>query len=778
MKQVILVLSLVIGILKVNCQSSNEIYPSTIKSFESSTDRISFKCNIGLMVITFHATNIVHVNYFPSSETTTSSNSSLLPTTTIVNPKITESKTFVMIRSNDIEVRINKTNCEIDYLDSKGKIFLAGKNFSLHTIPGKIDYNVNVSFAAPIDENYFGLGQIQGENSNHRGLRINLGRDTLSKNDIKDGFPFMVTNKNYGFVLENYSNIIVSPGIENKTEWLAEAGNEISYFVIYSSTLNGIYAGYNILTGAAPIPSKSSFGYTQGRQQFKNQNEVLKIARKYRENKYPCDNILIDRQPWKVNGDMEWEPKSWPNPTIMNRDLADNNFNSFISCPINFVKESKNFGIADKNRYFILKDYDDVLYHNSKNKSGSLIDFTNANAAKWYWNLVSENYFKRGFSGCWMNESNVAEIQINHSWLIAREIFEDHQKPATTRCLFFSDNVSLGFQRYGTIFSKSDDNPNWDDYKKQILMGINLCASGFPFWSTNVGGYKAIKENKQRDMSIKKILLNCDTCMVSTKKMKDYVELYVRWFQFGVFCPLFLSHGIREQNEIWSYGGNAEKILAKYLKTRYRLLPYIYSLAYQSHKNGSPMMRGLFMDFSFDPKIAEITDEYMFGPSFLIAPVMEQGMESREVYLPADNDWYDYWTYKKIKGGENQHMNAPIEKIPILIKAGSIIPFGPEIEYSTEKSTEPLEIRIFPGTDAVFELYEDENNNSNYENGKYSIIPFAWNNKKQILTIGERKGEFEGMILKRSFTILFGADYTKAPETIIYSGKAVTIKIK
>jgi alpha-glucosidase (family GH31 glycosyl hydrolase) len=755
-------------------QTSGELHPTAVKSLENITDGVSLKCDKGTIVISFFSTSIIHFTYYPNNSTTAHNNTFIKPSRTIVNPKVTDNKNVIKIKSVEAEVRINKTNCVIEYADSKGNIFLTGNSLTATPIPEKNNtYHVNLVFAAPKDENYYGLGQLPGEWLNHRGFTVNVTKKDPVEERLINGIPFMVCNKRYGICLPDLTRTTVSPGVENKTEWDAESNDEISYFVILGNTMEGIYSGYLSLTGAAPLPPRSLFGYIYGRQRFKNQNEVLKIARKYRDKKYPCDNLLIDRQTWKMAGDMDWDPKLWPNLKKMNSELAENHFNSLITCETTFAKESKNFSIADKNR-FLVKQTNNAT---SKDNPSSLINFSNINALQWYWNLIKENYAEKGFNNWKLNLSG-SEITNEQAKLLVREMFEGHRNSLSKRCLLFSEKIMPGSQAYGTAFCNFTTEPNWDTYKRQIAEGINLNASGFLFWGTNIGGYSPIKGDKQDNQSIARLLVGCDTCMASTKKMKDYIELYVRWFQFGAFCPIFVSQGAREQNEIWSFGGEAEKILAKYLKIRYKLLSYIYSQAYQTHQTGIPIMRGLFIDYPADTKAASITDEYLFGPSFLISPVTEQGKEARDIYLPAGSDWFDYWSYKKVKGGETSNFSAPIDKMPIFIKAGSIVPFDAETQYSGEKPAGPVEIRVYPGTDAKFEFYEDENDNYNYENGQYSIIPFFWNEKKQTLTIGDRKGEFNGMVQERTFTILFGADYTKAPETITYSGKQLLIKMK
>jgi alpha-D-xyloside xylohydrolase len=279
--------------------------------------------------------------------------------------------------------------------------------------------------------------------------------------------------------------------------------------------------------------------------------------------------------------------------------------------------------------------------------------------------------------------------------------------------------------------------------RRQIPAGLNFCASGMAWWSSDIGGWQALPDQPV-DGAYRALLLEGGDAKGAPASRKDYPELYVRWFQFGAFCPTFRAHGTRPENEVWSYGKEAERILVKYLELRYRLLPYVYSLAWRTHQTGAPFMRALFMDFPDDPNAGEVADEYMFGPVFLVAPVVEQGATSRMVYLPAGCVWYDYWTNEKHTGGRTIAIDAPLDTLPLFVRAGSIVPHGEVIPHTGVKQTR-IELRVYGGCDASFDLYRDDGKTYAYERGDYSVTHIEWDNATQTIRIeGDAEGLFAG----------------------------------
>jgi alpha-D-xyloside xylohydrolase len=301
-------------------------------------------------------------------------------------------------------------------------------------------------------------------------------------------------------------------------------------------------------------------------------------------------------------------------------------------------------------------------------------------------------------------------------------LYNGFRRDVKTRALILSRDAYLGAQHNGAIFWSSDISPNWDTLKRQVPTGINFTASGMPYWSTDIGGWQYLPSTHIPDHPP---LLDPSDARDNVGHYDDYPELYVRWFQYGAFQPNFRSHGSRNHNEVWSYGKQAEPILEKYLRLRYELMPYIYSLGYRAHETGAPFMRGLFMDFPSDSRVADIGDEYMFGPALLVAPVTAQGATSRSVYLPAGTDWYNFWTNERLHGGQTIVASAPIETIPLFVRAGSILPLGEPVE-STNEQQKIAKLRVYPGADGDFVLYQDDGTTYAYEEGKRDLTQLHW----------------------------------------------------
>ncbi len=369
-------------------------------------------------------------------------------------------------------------------------------------------------------------------------------------------------------------------------------------------------------------------------------------------------------------------------------------------------------------------------------RAGSDIDTTNPEAAKWYWGTVRDNFVKKGFDSFWADETE-PDLPPNGSYFHVgpgtqffniyplfhtAAFYNGFRSDLKTRALILSRDAYLGAQHNGAIFWSSDIAPNWDTLKRQVPTGINFVASGMPYWSTDIGGWQYLPGVHKPEHPP---LLDPSDARDNVGNYDDYPELYTRWFEYGAFQPNFRSHGSRKHNEVWSYGKQAEPILEKYLRLRYELMPYIYSLGYGTHETGAPFMRGLFMDFPQDERVANIGDEYMFGPAFLVAPVTEQGATSRSVYLPAGTDWYNFWTNERLHGGQTVTVAAPIDTLPLFVRAGSILPLGEAVESTNEKQ-QIAKVRVYPGADGDFRLYNDDGSTYDYEKGAHEITHLHW----------------------------------------------------
>ena len=601
-------------------------------------------------------------------------------------------------------------------------------------------FEVGATFASPPDEHYYGLGQNQEGYLDRRGHVVRCAHDYNAPSGQSVCVPFVVTNKGYGLMWDNPSKTTVAFGFNDSTRWTSDVGQRVSFFVIAGKTYDEIYSGYRLLTGDTPMLPKSAYGYIQCKQRYSSQTELMAVAKGYRDRHLPADVLVIDWFHYTKMGEMDMDPEKWPDPVAMNQQLHAMNFHTMISVWPRFVPEDRYYAIVLKNGWF--EQLADGTPTNGLpyDRAGSDLDTTNPDAAKWYWDIIRENYVSKGFDAFWADETE-PDLPPNGSYFHigpgtqffnvyplfhTAAFYNGMRRDMKERAVILARDAYLGAQHNGTIFWSSDISGNWDTLKRQVPTGINFVASGMPYWSTDIGGWQ---EPAYSHKPSRPALLDPSDARDVVHQYDDYPELYVRWFQYGAFQPNFRTHGTRPQNEVWSYGKQAEPILEKYLRLRYQLMPYIYSLGHFSHDTGAPFMRGLFMDFGNDPKVADIGDEYMFGPALLVAPVTEQGVTSRTVYLPAGADWYNYWTNERVKGGQTITVNAPIDTLPLFVKAGSILPLGEPVE-STNEQQKIAKLRVYAGADANFELYQDDGTTYDYEQGKMELTHLHWSDAK------------------------------------------------
>jgi alpha-D-xyloside xylohydrolase len=610
-------------------------------------------------------------------------------------------------------------------------------------------FQVGATFHSPKDEHYYGLGQNQEGYLDRRGHSVQCAHDYNAPAGQSVCVPFVVTNYGYGLMWDNPSKTTVAFGFNDQTRWTSEVGQRVSFFVIAGKTYDEIYSGYRLLTGDTPMLPKSAYGYIQCKQRYTTQQEVLDVAKGYRDRHLPADVMVVDWFYYTKMGQMDMDPAKWPDPAGMNKQLHAMNFHSMISVWPRFVPESRFYEMILKKGWF--EQLADGTPTNGLpyDRAGSDIDTTNPEAATWYWNTVRDNFIKKGFDAFWADETE-PDLPPNGSYFHVgpgtqffnvyplfhtAALYNGFRRDLKTRALILSRDAYLGAQHNGAIFWSSDISPNWDTLKRQVPTGINFTASGMPYWSTDIGGWQYLPGSHTPEHPP---LLDPSDARDNVGHYDDYPELYVRWFQYGTFQPNFRSHGSRNHNEVWSYGKQAEPILEKYLRLRYQLMPYIYSLGHSTHETGAPFMRGLFMDFPQDANITNIGDEYMFGPALLVAPITEQGATSRSVYLPGGTDWYNFWTNEKVHGGQTIVASAPIDTIPLFVRAGSILPMGEPVE-STKEQQKVATLRIYTGADSNFTLYQDDGTTYAYEEGKADLTHLHWADASGKLTFTEPK---------------------------------------
>jgi alpha-D-xyloside xylohydrolase len=605
-------------------------------------------------------------------------------------------------------------------------------------------YQVGASFVSPQDEHYYGLGQNQEGYLDHRQHVVNCWNNYTAPGGPSWCIPFVVTNKGYGLLWDNPSRTTIEPGFNEQTKWTSEVGTGVSFFVIAGSTTDEIYAGYRLLTGATPLLPKAAYGYIQCKQRYMTQQEVLDVAKGYRDRKLPADVLVVDWFYYTKMGQMDFDPKAWPDPKAMNDQLHKMGFQTMISVWPRFVPEDRYYDFLKNKGWF--EHLADGTPTNGLpyDKAGSDIDTTNPEAGKWFWETARDQILSKGFDSIWADETE-PDLPPNGSYLHigpgtqyfnvyplfhTGALYDGFRRDTKGRALTLSRDAYLGVQSKGTIVWSSDIGPTWDAFQRQVPTGLDVAASGLAYWSNDTGGWGYLPAVHK---PLHKPLLDPSDARDNVGGYDDYPELYTRWFEYATFLPIMRSHGSRNYNEVWSYGKEAQPILEKYLKLRYALMPYLYSLGYKTYETGAPLMRALFMDFPQDAEAAKQKDEYMLGPAFLVAPVTEQGATSRKVYLPAGADWFNYWTNERLHGGQTIEVNAPIDTLPLFVRAGSIVPLGAPVLNTGERQA-IASVRVYPGADASFTLYNDDGKTYAYEHGKTEITKLRWDDKAKHLT--------------------------------------------
>ena len=599
-------------------------------------------------------------------------------------------------------------------------------------------YQVGATFVSPDDEHYYGLGQNHEGFLDHRGRRIECWHNYTATAAPSICVPFLVTNKGYGIVWDNPSKTVIEPGFNEQTRWTSEVGDRVSFFVIAGNTTDEIYAGYRLLTGTTPMLPKAAYGFIQCKQRYSSQDEVLAVAKGYRDRHLPLDVVVVDWFYWTKMGQIDMDPVKWPDPAAMNRQLHEMGLQTMISVWPRFVREDRYYDLLLKNGWLLHLADGTPINGLPYDRAGSDIDTTNPEAARWYWETIRDNILSKGFDSLWSDETepdlppNGAYFHVGpgtryfniYPLFHTAALYDGFRRDLKRRALILSRDSYLGAQRNGAMFWSSDIYPTWDTLKRQVPTGLDFTASGMAYWSNDIGGWQYLPAEHH---PAHPPLLDGSDARDNIGGYEDYPELYTRWFEYGSFLPIFRTHGSRLYNEVWTYGKAAEPILEKYLKLRYQLMPYIYSLGYRTYESGAPYMRALFMDFPDDPNVAGMGDEYMFGPAFLVAPVTEQGATSRSVYLPAGADWYNYWTNQRIRGGQTIKVSAPIDTLPLFVRAGSIVPLGEPVE-STSEMQKLARVRVYRGADGDFTLYDDDGKTYAYEGGDRKVTRLHWNN--------------------------------------------------
>jgi len=852
----------------------------------------------------------------------------------------------IRLSTKELIILINKKSGALSFSDKNGRLYLREdqekpRQLTGARVMGEKTYHLQQNFKLSPEEGIYGLGQHQEGIMNYRNHDV-----LLVQENEKVSIPFLVSTNNYGILWDNYSKSKFHDGQEGTYFW-SEVGEAIDYYFICGKDLDDVIRGYREITGQAPMFPRWAFGFWQSKERYRTGQELIEVASEYRQRKIPIDLIIQDWQYW---GDpsqwsaMKFDEERYPRPEEMIKTLHDKYHVHFMVSiwPV----------LGPKTEIYKEMEKKGLLYSPVVRAGGKVYDAYSEEARKIYWKYIYEGLFSKGVDAFWMDSTepevneadekhikqigqtalgSIARYLNTYSLMTTKGVYEGQRSVSSDkRVVILTRSAFAGQQRYAAATWSGDIVARWDVFRNQISAGLNFCMSGIPYWTTDIGAFYVRQYGAFFDEG-------CND--------PGYRELYVRWFQYGAFCPIFRSHGTDTPREIWRFGEPgtwAYDTLVKYDILRYRLLPYIYSLAWKVTSDGYTIMRGLPMDFSNDKTVLNIDNQFMFGPALLICPVTKQmyygedyinevipadylftpdgqkgglrvefyngqnfeklvttrvqkkasyntwvdelpegvdrvnyslrwtgevltkgageyefwltcddgvrlwlddrlvidswqaqrarnhrakvnleagkkyrlridyfnsqngtqmrlawttpdmpreiynpnEIKSWRLYLPEARGWYDFWTGERREGGKWIEREVPIDIMPIYVRAGSIVPMGPEVQYSTEKPADPIELRIYPGEDAEFILYEDENDNYNYEKGFYALIPIKWDEKNQSLTIGEEKGDFPGKLKRRTFHLVWvgknhgvGVEPERRPDKIVlYEGKSIQVK--
>ena len=716
--------------------------------------------------------------------------------------------------SSELMVRLDPATKCLTFLTVKGRVLLREKGCDVS--------QVRQTFTLDKDEAIYGLGTIQNGKMNRRGES-----KRMEQSNLEDFQNVLQSIKGWGLYWENYSPTLFEDNAEGMT-FDAEAGEGIDYYFMYGGSADGVIAQMRWLTGDVPMFPLWTYGFWQSKERYKTAAETEGIVDQYRALQVPLDGIIQDWQYWGSNylwNAMDFLSEDFATGPQLIQNVHKKHAHFMISIWASFGPMTQQFRELNEKGLLMpietwpqsgishvwppMKDYPSDV---------KVYDAFSPVARDIYWKYLRKLY-DYGVDAWWMDstdpdffnprESDYEHLVTGGTWRSLRNafpletvrgVYESQRKdyPASPKRVFIMTRSSYaGQQHYGSNMWSGDVNSSWDMLRKQVPAGLSFSLTGNPNFNTDIGGFFCNAYNTRGPGS--------------APKNPQFQELYVRWMQYGLFCPVFRSHGADAPREIWQFGKKGEPVydaIEKQIRLRYRLIPYLYSTAWQVTSNNDSYLRPLFSDFAADKRVWDIADEFMFGRSILAAPILdpqyteekiirtdamtgwnrekETGDKRQETaidwtvtktatkYLPKGAVWYDFWTNKTYKGGQTVTLQTTLDRVPMFVRAGSILPLAPEMQYVGEKSWNNLEIRVYPGADGSFTLYEDEGDNYNYEQGYYATITFVWNDKARTLTIGTRQGGYKGMILDRQFTIVLPDGTTR---TVTHNGNEQTVRL-
>lgn len=808
-----------------------------ILNYQTTPNGLVLETSEGRMKLTPYSSRVIRIQY--TREGTFSARESLM---IVRRPaadapySVREESHKVVFSTSDITVRIDKKTGAFAYCDAKGNLLVqepsrGGKSLvpidvhkpmfdddaKLETGQGadglrvRVDqvkmevdrkaYRTRLEFEWADGEALYGLGSHEEGMFNLRGQH-----QYLYQQNMKAVIPVLVSTRGYGLLVDSYSLMMFHDDAFG-SYLSTDVDEEMDYYFIYGPELDEVVQGVRYLTGQAPMLPRWAFGYVQSKERYASQEELIETVREYRSRGLPLDCIVLDWKSWtgELWGQKTLDPERFPDPAKMTEELHRMNARLMVSIWPIMNPDSDN--------------------HKEMAEQGGLLanratyDAFQEKARRLYWKQADEGLFAHGIDAWWCDctepfeadwkgevkpepeermliNTAEAKMYLDPEWINAysllhsRGIYEGQRRTTDRkRVVNLTRSAYAGQHRYGTITWSGDISATWDTLRKQIPDGLNFCASGSPYWTLDIGGFFVRNKPDQWFWS---------GDYEDGVKDLGYRELYVRWFQYGAFLPMFRSHGTDTPREIWRFGEPGEPFydaLVTFLSLRYRLLPYIYSLAFRIYRDDYTLMRALPFDFRHDPRTFDVRDQYMFGPALLVNPVtrpMYYGSEStplqgvsrtRSVYLPEGSLWYDFWNDRVHEGGRLIEADAPLERIPLYVRSGSIVPMGDSIQHADDRSNgNRLHVRVYAGKNGTFELYEDEGDNYGYEKGSYAITSLRWDDDRRVLTIAEREGSYPGMTESREIVVqlyepqdAFDLPAAIRTESIRYEGSRVEV---
>lgn len=805
------------------------------QSYQKTELGIRTQVNSMDIELQFFGPSIVRVLKKPAGTLVDKVSLSVIKTPEKVNFSSRQKGNELILKNKNLEVSLHLKKGYVAFKNAKGTRLLTEKEVGATFIDFDDavvkTYSVKQSYLLDKDEPIYGLGILQNGKMSQRDQEVQM-----IQNNTWDFVTFFQSVKGYGLFWDNYSPTTFRDKPE-ETSFSSEVGDCIDYYFMYGGDADGVIAQMRDLTGQVPMFPLWTYGFWQSKERYKSQQETVGVVRKYRELGVPLDGIIQDWQYWGNNylwNAMEFLNEDFPNPQGMVDAIHDMNAHMIISIWSSFGPATKQY--RELSKIGALYDFNTWPESgltswppNMEYPSGVRVyDAFNPKARDIYWKYLNEGLMKYGIDGWWMDSTEPDHLSFKKedmdnqtamgSFRKVRNAYPlvtvggvyDNQRAVSSdkRVFILTRSGFAGQQRYGANVWSGDVFTSWENFRNQIPAGLNFSLCGIPHWNSDIGGFFAGEYNRSWNDG-------------SASKNPLFQELYVRWMQFGAFNPMMRSHGTDLSREIYHFGEKGEPIydaIERTIHLRYAMLPYIYSTSWEVTNKQSSFMRALVMDFAQDKNVWDINDQFMFGNSILVTPVTEaqytpekiadaknndgwsrsEGNEtakgstvdfttkkSTTLYLPAGTTWYDFWTNERMKGGKEITKETSIDIIPLYIKAGTILPIGPEVQYATEKKWDNLQIRIYEGADGEFTLYEDENDNYNYEKGVFSTITFTWNDSKKELTIGNCNGSFPGMLTERKFQIVrVGPNHAngmakveKFDKVVDYTGKKMVVKL-